>query len=89
MNSPVVAFSIPVSAQTALGSKREMSSQGVKKSQFRVGREVGARVGEVGRREEGDCDVVGKRVGGEVGAEVVAVTALASMISAPIWATSS
>ena len=57
MNSPVVSSSIPISMQSALGAKRDMSSQGVLKFQFWVGENVGGEVG----------TIVGSKVGAKVG----------------------
>ena len=77
MNYPVVLSSITISTQSALGVKREISSQGVLKLQFWVGKNVASEVGAIvgkkveanarerGRREVGGGD--GTRVGSNVG----------------------
>ena len=68
MNSPVVSSSIPISMQSALGAKRDMSSQGVLKLQFWVGENVGGEVGTIVGSKVGAN--VGETVGGEVGGGV-------------------
>ena len=57
VNSPVVFSSIPILSQSALGANREISSQGVLKMQFWVGRNVGGEVGYI----------FGARVGSNIG----------------------
>ena len=68
MNSPVVSSSIPISVQSALGAKSEISSQGVLKLQFWVGGNVGGEVGAIVGAKVGAK--VGERVRGEVGGGV-------------------